>query len=253
MQPERARAFRALHDRDGLFIMPNPWDVGSALALAALGFEALATTSAGYAATRGRPDHGIGRDEMLLHCAAIVKATDLPVSGDLGNGFGEAPETVAETIRLAAEAGLAGASIEDADGDSVYSFDRAVERIAAAAEAARALPFPFVLTARADGYLCGRPDLDDTIARLRAFRSAGADVLYAPGVTRAADIAAIVASAGGPVNVLAGFRGFDLDVPALTALGVKRISTGSTLANAARDAALQMAIRIRDRGTFSAG
>jgi len=252
MQPERARAFRALHDRDGLFIMPNPWDAGSAIALAELGFEALATTSAGYAATQGRPDHGIGRDEMLRHCAAIVAATDLPVSGDLGNGFGAEPETVAETIPLAAETGLAGASIEDADGELVYSLDHAVERIAAAVEAARALPFPFVLTARADGYLCGRPDLDEAIERLRAYRAAGADVLYAPGITAAADIAAIVESAGGPVTILAGYPGFDLDVAALTALGVKRISTGSALANAARDAAMRVALQMRDRGTFFA-
>lgn len=251
MQRESARAFRALHDRYRLFIMPNPWDAGSAIALAELGFDALATTSAGYARAQGRPDHGIGRDEMLRHCAAIVAATDLPVSGDLGNGFGAASETVAETIRLAAEAGLAGASIEDTDGETIYA--HAIERIAAAAEAARALPFPFVLTARADAYLCGRPDLDEVIARLRAYRAAGADVLYAPGVTNAADIAAIVSSVGGPVNVLAGYPGFDLDVPTLDAIGVKRVSTGSALANAAYERAGQLAVRMRDRGTFFEG
>ena len=184
-QAERARAFRALHERPGAFVIPNPWDVGTARILAGLGFEALATTSAGMAFALGRRDGAVSRDDALAHARTIVGATALPVSADLENGFGDAPETVAETIRLAAGTGLVGGSIEDATGDPdrpIYDRSLAVERIAAAVEAARALPFPFTLTARAENFLHGRPDLDDTIGRLQAFEAAGADVLYAPGL-----------------------------------------------------------------------
>src|SRR3954451_15837403 len=184
-QAEKAHAFRALHQQESAFIIPNPWDVGTARLLAHLGFDALATTSAGYAFSVGQRDNTIGRDQMIQHVGAIVAATDLPVSADLENGFGDDPATVAETIQLAAAAGLAGCSIEDASGDPqkpIYDRALAVERVAAAVEAARALPFPFTLTARAENYLHGRPDLDDTLDRLRAFEDAGADVLYAPGL-----------------------------------------------------------------------
>ena len=194
-QSAKALAFQALHAADRAFIIPNPWDAGTARLLALLGFEALATTSAGFAFSAGRPDFSIGRDRMLTHVADIVAATDLPVSADLENGFGDEPDTVAETIRMAAAAGLAGGSIEDASGNPerpVYDIGLAAERIRAAAEVVRTLPFPFMLTARAENYLNGRPDLADTIARLQAFQEAGADVLYAPGLTRKEDIAAVV-------------------------------------------------------------
>ena len=204
-QAEKGRAFRALHRRDSAFIIPNPWDVGTARLLAHVGFEALATTSAGYAFSVGRCDNTIDRQEMMTHVAAIASATDLPVSADLENGYGDAPEIVAETIKLAAEAGLVGGSIEDAAGradGAVYELALAVDRIRAAAEAVRDLPFRFTLTARAENYLLGRPDLKDTILRLQAFQDAGADVLYAPGLTTKDDIAAVVRSVDRPVNVI---------------------------------------------------
>ena len=185
-QAEKGTAFRALHARDHAFIIPNPWDVGTTRLLAHLGFEALATTSAGYAFSVGRPDNTIARDETMAHAAALVSATDLPVSADLENGFGDDVDTVAETIRLAAEAGLVGASIEDVAGRPhrlLYELEHAADRVRAAAEVARALPFHFTLTARAENYLVGRTDLPDTIARLQAYQAAGADVLYAPGLT----------------------------------------------------------------------
>jgi 2-methylisocitrate lyase-like PEP mutase family enzyme len=187
-QEEKGRIFRALHERNEAFIIPNPWDVGTAWLLAGLGFEALATTSAGYAFSAGKRDGAIGCGEMMLHLAAIAAATELPVSADLENGFGDAPEVVAETIRLAAQAGVVGGSIEDLSrrGEGgLYELEHAVERVRAAVEAARALPFQFTLTARAENYLAGRPDLRDTIQRLQAYQGAGADVLYAPGLVRA--------------------------------------------------------------------
>src|SRR5690242_11573425 len=185
-QIERATRFRELHQRAGAFIIPNPWDVGSARILVALGFEALATTSSGYAFSVGRRDHGITRDEMIAHAAAIVAAADVPVSADLENGFGDDPDAVVTTIKMAADAGLAGCSIEDSTNrpaDPIYEFDLAVDRIRAAAETVRSLSVPFTLTARSENYLHGRRDLDDTIRRLNAFQDAGADVLYAPGLT----------------------------------------------------------------------
>jgi 2-methylisocitrate lyase-like PEP mutase family enzyme len=253
-QADKGEAFRALHEREGAFIIPNPWDVGTARLLERLGFEALATTSAGYAFSVGKRDNAIGRDAMLAHTAAIVSATDLPVSADLENGFGDEPAAVAETVRRAAEAGLVGCSIEDATmrpGDPIYGHDFAVERVRAAAEVAHALPFPFTLTARAENYVVGRLDLDDTIRRLRAYQAAGADVLYAPGLLRADDIATVVRSVERPVNVLMGLAGVRLDVPTLAGLGVKRVSVGSSLARTALGAFLRAAREMREHGTFT--
>jgi 2-methylisocitrate lyase-like PEP mutase family enzyme len=255
-QSDKARTFRALHERPGAFVIPNPWDVGTARILAGLGFEALATTSAGLAFALGRRDGegAVTRDEALAHARTIVSATPLPVSADLENGFGDTPETAAETIRLAADAGLVGASIEDATGDSarpIYDASLAVERIAAAVETARTLRFPFTLTARAENFLHGRPDLDDTIRRLQAFEAAGADVLYAPGLRDLAMIRTVCAAVGRPVNVVMGLAGGAFSFEGLAAAGVRRISLGSALARAALGAFLRAACEIQERGTFS--
>jgi 2-methylisocitrate lyase-like PEP mutase family enzyme len=253
-QLEKARAFRTLHERGGAFIIPNPWDIGTARLLAQLGFEALATTSAGYAFSVGRPDNTIGRDEMLAHVGDIASATALPVSADLENGYGDAPKTVAETIRLAAATGVVGGSIEDSTGhldQTVYEFEQAVERVRAAAEAARSLSFPFTLTARAENYLMGKPNLKDTIDRLQAYQEAGADVLYAPGLTSTDDIAAVVRSVDRPVNVVMGLQGAQVSLAVLERLGVKRVSVGSALSRAALGAFLRAAREIRECGTFS--
>jgi 2-methylisocitrate lyase-like PEP mutase family enzyme len=253
-QLDKARAFRALHERAGAFIIPNPYDVGTARLLAHLGFEALATTSAGASFSAGKPDYGVSRDAMLAHVAAIAEAADLPVSGDLESGFGDAPEAAAETIRLAAEAGLVGGSIEDSTGraaDPIYEINFGAERVRAAAEAAHALSFPFTLTARAENYLHGRADLADTIKRLQAYQQAGADVLYAPGLTRKEDIEAVVRSVDRPVNVLAGLGDAPLDLATLTALGVKRVSVGGALSRAALGAFLRAAQEMREHGTFT--
>jgi 2-methylisocitrate lyase-like PEP mutase family enzyme len=252
-QSQKGELFHNLHHRDRAFIIPNPWDVGSAKLLAHLGFEALATTSAGYAFSTGRPDGTLGREESIAHAAAIVAATDLPVSADLENGFGDDPESAAETIRQAAAAGLAGASIEDVSGhgnSGPYEIGLAAERIRAAVEVVRGLPFRFTLTARAENYLVGRPDLKDTIARLQAFQEAGADVLYAPGLTTKEDISAVVRAVDRPVNVIMGLQGAQLSLGELSALGVKRISLGSALARAAFGAFLRAAREMHDRGTF---
>jgi 2-methylisocitrate lyase-like PEP mutase family enzyme len=252
-QAEKGAAFCALHARDVAFIIPNPWDIGTARLLAHLGFEALATTSAGYAFSAGQRDGTISRDETLAHVAAIVSATDLPVSADLENGFGDAPESVAETIKLAAEAGLVGGSIEDVSGRvdcAPYEIGHAADRIRAAAEVVRGLPFRFQLTARAENYLAGKPDLDDTITRLQAYQAAGADVLYAPGLNTKDDIAAVVRSVDRPVNVVMGLQGVQLSVATLSAIGVKRISVGSALARAALGAVLRAAREMRECGTF---
>ncbi len=255
-QAEKGRVFRALHERDGAFIIPNPFDAGTARLLAHLGFEALATTSAGYAFSIGQRDNTVGREQMMVHVAAIVAATPLPVSADLENGFGDDPETVAETIRMAAAAGLAGCSIEDSTGraaEPIYEHEHAVERIRAAAEAAHALPFPFTLTGRAENYLVGRPDLDDTIRRLQAYQEAGADVLYAPGLRSRDDIAAVVRAVDRPVNVIMGLQGVQLSLADLSSLGVKRISVGSALSRAALGAFLRAATEMKDQGTFTFG
>lgn len=253
-QAEKGRIFRELHERDAAFVIPNPFDIGTARILAHLGYEALATTSAGYAFSVGQLDNTIDRERMLAHVSEIVAAVDLPVSADLENGFGDTPEIVAETIRLAAATGLVGASIEDATeraDDPIYKFELSVERVRAAAEAARALPFDFTLTARAENFLVGRPDLSDTIKRLQAFEAAGADVLYAPGLRKKEDIAAVVASVSRPVNVIAGLQGFNVTVAELSAIGVKRISVGSILSRAALGAFLRAAREMQTSGTFN--
>lgn len=272
---EKALKFRALHKlpakvgapiepaAPGAFIIPNPWDAGSARILAGLGFEALATTSAGFAFTLGRRDGMVTRDEALAHCRAIAEATDLPVAADLENCFGDDPKTAAETIRLAAATGIVGASVEDASGDDsrpIYDHGLAVDRVAAAAEAVRSLPFPFTLTARAENFLHGRHDLDDTLLRLRAYAEAGAEVLYAPGLGSSvmpgvAGIGAIkqvcATLAPRPVNVLAGIKGFTSSVDDLVAAGVRRISLGGALARVALAGLLSAAREMKDRGTFT--
>ena len=255
-QVEKAERFRALHARPGAFVIPNPWDAGTARILSSLGFEALTTTSAGLAFTLGKRDGAgdVTRDETLANAKAIVNATDLPVAADLENGFGDLPEVAAETIRLAGEvAGLVGGSIEDATGDPrrpIYDFQHAVERVAAAVEAARALPFPFVLVGRAENFLHGRADLDDTIRRLQAFEAVGADALYAPGLTKAEDIRALCAAVSKPVNVVMGLKSASFSVAELAALGVRRISVGSALSRSALGAFVSGAREIREHGTF---
>ncbi len=253
-QAEKGRMFRSLHERAGAFIIPNPWDAGTARALAQLGFEALATTSMGYAFSNGQRDNTVGREATLVYASAIASATHLPVSADLENGFGDEPETAGETIRLAATAGVVGGSIEDATGradNPIYDLQLAVERVRAAAEAAHALPFPFTLTARAENYLHGRPDVADTIRRLQAYQEAGADVLYAPGLATRENIAAVVSSVDRPVNVLMGLSGVQLSLAELAAIGVKRISVGSSLCRAALGAFLRAAREMKDQGTFT--
>jgi 2-methylisocitrate lyase-like PEP mutase family enzyme len=250
----KARAFRALHERSGAFVIPNPFDVGSARLLAHAGFEALATTSAGYAFSIGKRDYAPGRESVLEHAALLAAATPLPVSADLENAFGPAPETVAETFRLAGETGIVGGSVEDSSGvpdAPIYELGHAVERVRAAVEAVRALPFPFTLTARAENFLHGRADLADTIRRLQAFQEAGADVLYAPALTREEDIAAVVRAVDRPVNVLAGLPGMQLGLADLERLGVKRVSVGGAVARAAYGAVLRAAQEMRGAGTFA--
>jgi len=252
-QAQKGDAFYALHTREGAFPIPNPWDIGTARLLEHLGFEALATTSAGYAFSIGQADGTVGRDQTLAHVAAIVSATELPVSADLESGFGDTPESVAETIQLAAGTGLAGGSIEDVPGrgDAMpYEIGRAADRIRAAVEVVRRLPFRFTLTARAENYVVGRPDLNDTIKRLQAYQDAGADVLYAPGLTTKEDISAVVRSVDRPVNVLAGLAGAPWSLAALSALGVKRVSVGGGLARTALGAFLKGAREMREHGTF---
>jgi len=251
---EKLAAFQALHSRPGAFVIPNPWNAGTAKILTALGFEALATTSAGHAFAAGKLDSSaaLTRPEILANAAEIAHATHLPVSADLEDGFGRDPATCAETVRMAAGAGLVGGSIEDSTGDPghpIYDFSLAVERIAAASEAARRCGF--LLTARAENFLHGRPDLDDTIARLRAFEAAGADVLYAPGLPGLDVIRRICASVGKPVNVVMGLKGALYSVDELAAAGVKRISVGGSLARAALGAFVEAAREIRDNGTFA--
>ncbi len=253
---EKAAAFRALHERPGAFVIPNPWDAGTARLLAALGFEALATTSLGLANTLGREDGtgAVSRDEVLANCRAIAGATDLPVNADLENGYAGEPEAAAEMIRLAAEAGVVGGSIEDATGDPrnpIYDFDLAVERVHAAAAVAHALPGPFMLTARAENFLHGRRDLDDTIRRLQAFEAAGADVLYAPGLRDLASIRTVTAAVGKPVNVVMSAADPSLTVAQLAEAGVKRISVGGALSRLALAAFLKGAREMKEQGSFT--
>jgi 2-methylisocitrate lyase-like PEP mutase family enzyme len=252
-QSEKAKSFRTLHAGPKAFIIPNPWDAGSARILAALGFQALATTSAGFAFSLGRRDGQVTRDEMLAHCRAVVEATDLPVAADLENCFGDDAKTVAETIRLAGSTGLAGGSVEDATSSGkIYEHAHAVERVAAAVEAARALPFPFTLTARAENFLHERPDLDDTIRRLQAFAAAGADVVYAPGLPSVDAIRTVCAAvAPRPVNVLAGIKRQNFPLAELEAAGARRISLGGALARVALGALLHAGREMKEKGTFT--
>jgi 2-methylisocitrate lyase-like PEP mutase family enzyme len=254
-QAEKGKIFRRLHEGPGAFIIPNPWDVGSARILAGLGFQALATTSAGFAFSLGRRDGQVTREEALAHCRAIVEASDLPVSADLENCFGDDPKMVAETIRLAAATGIAGASVEDASGDDsrpIYEHAHAVERVAAAVEAARSLPFAFTLTARAENFLHERPNLDDTIRRLQAFAAAGADVLYAPGLTSLGQIREVCAAvAPKPMNVLAGIKGQNFPAAEIGAVGARRVSLGGSLARAALGGLLRAAREMKEKGTFA--
>jgi 2-methylisocitrate lyase-like PEP mutase family enzyme len=247
-------AFRRLHEGPGAFIIPNPWDVGTARMMAAFGFPALATTSAGMAFSLGKADGAVAWDDVMAHCRMIVEATPLPVSADLERGIGDSPESAAETVRQAAAVGLAGCSLEDFTGDRsqpIYDFSLAVERIQARSEAARSLPADFVLTARCENFLYGRPDLDDTIKRLQAFQEAGADVLYAPGLRDLDSIRTVCASVARPVNVIMGLPGAAFSVAELEAAGVKRISVGSALARLAYGAVARAAREMREQGTFT--
>jgi 2-methylisocitrate lyase-like PEP mutase family enzyme len=251
---QKYEAFRSLHQRDGVFVIPNPWNAGTAKILTALGFDALATTSAGYAFSAGHRDTPVelSRDEILKNAKDIVDATHLPVSADLQDGFGPSPETCAATIRLASSIGLAGGSIEDATGDPdnpIYDFQLAVERVEAAAETAQT--HHFLLTARAENFLHGRPNLDDTIRRLQSFAEAGADVLYAPGLPDLEAIRQVCRSVSKPVNVLMGLQGATFSVEELAAAGVKRISVGGSLARAALGAFVRAAREVKDKGTFT--
>jgi 2-methylisocitrate lyase-like PEP mutase family enzyme len=250
---DKGKIFRALHEQPGAFILPNPWDVGTARILAALGFKALATTSAGMAFSLGLRDGQVNRDDVLRHCRLMVAATELPVSADLEKGFGDSPESAAETIVAAAETGLAGGSIEDHTGrpdDPIYPFSLAVERIAAAAEAARRLPRDFVLTARCENFLWNRPDLNETIKRLQAFEKAGADVLYAPGVRGLEATRTLCSAVSKPVNVLMETLDPAIGVKELAEAGARRISTGSALSRVALGAFVNAARELADRGTF---
>ncbi len=251
-QHRKFERFKALHERT--FVIPNPWDAGSARLLASLGFEALATTSAGYAFSRGRLDSfaSLERHEILDNAAEIVSATTLPVSADLEDGFGAEPETCAETILLACEIGLVGGSIEDATGDPttpIYDFSHAIERVRAAAETARNLPF--LLTARAENFLWDRPDLDDTIRRLQAFADAGADVLYAPGLPDLDAIRTVCAAVDKPVNVVMGLKGPNFSIKELSEAGVRRVSVGGSFARAALGALMRAAEEVKATGTFT--
>jgi 2-methylisocitrate lyase-like PEP mutase family enzyme len=252
-QTDKATRFRALHEGRGAFVIPNPWDAGSARILAGLGFPALATSSGASAGVLGRRDGKVRRDEALEHARAIVEATDLPVAADLEKGFGDAPEDAAQTIRLAAGVGLVGGSIEDATGDKerpLYDLGHATERIAAAVEAARGLPFPFTLTARAENFLRGNPSLDDTIRRLVAFEKAGADVLFAPGLPDLEAVRAVCAAVSRPFNFMVGIRGKSFTVAELEAAGVKRISLATSLYRAAMTGLIDAAREVKDTGTF---
>jgi 2-methylisocitrate lyase-like PEP mutase family enzyme len=252
-QSDKANRFRALHQAPGVFVIPNPWDAGSARILASLGFQALATSSGACAGTLGRRDGKVTRDEALAHARAIVEATDLPVSADLEKCFADAPEAAAETIRLAGGVGLVGGSIEDATGEKdrpLYDIAQATDRVAAAVRAARALPFPFTLTARTESFLRGNPDLDDVIRRLQAFEKAGADVLMAPGLPDLAAVRAVCAAVSKPVNFMAGIKGKSFTVADLAAAGVKRVSLATSLYRMAMTGVVNAAREVKDKGTF---
>lgn len=255
-QAEKARVFRALHERSEILVMPNPWDAGTAKLFASLGFEALATTSLGFASSLGRVDGtlSVTREELIANCRAIASATDLPTNADLENGYADDPDEAATIIRMAAEAGAVGGSIEDATGNAtkpIYDFELAVKRVAAAAKAAQALPFPFTLTARAENYLHNRPDLHDTIRRLQAFEAAGADVLYAPGLRDLATIRKVVEAVRKPVNVVMSAADPNITAQQLADAGVKRISVGGALSRLAFAAIRDAAIAMRHAGSFT--
>ena len=252
---ERGAAFRALHAQDHAFILPNPWDLGSARMLAHMGFQAVATTSAGFAISAGRRDGWMTREETLAHAAALVEATDLPLNVDFGDCFGDKPEAVAETFRRARETGAVGGSVEDVpsrgDSHKPYEIAHAVDRVRAAVASVRALPFPFTLTARSENFLAGNPDLKDTIARLQAYQEAGADVLYAPGLRTREEIETVVRAVDRPVNVLAGLSGMAFTLADFSTMGVKRVSVGSLLSRAAYGALLRAGREMSERGSFS--
>jgi 2-methylisocitrate lyase-like PEP mutase family enzyme len=251
----KGKAFRDLHQRENAFIIPNPWDEGSARLLAHLGFEALATTSMGYAYSHGQRDGSLGRQKTLEYASAIANATDLPVSADLENCFGDSPRAVAETIRLGGKTGIVGGSVEDSTGHEdhpIYDIEKATARVKAAAKAAHDLPFIFTLTARAENYLHGRPDIEDTILRLQSYQDAGADVLYAPGLTGKDEIARVVESLKKPVNVIMGRKaGTQLSLAELSALGVKRVSVGSALCRTVLATLIDAAREMKEQGTFT--
>ncbi|HWB06958.1 MAG TPA: isocitrate lyase/phosphoenolpyruvate mutase family protein [Verrucomicrobiales bacterium] len=252
-QTEKALRFRALHE-SGIFVMPNPWDCGSAQAMETQGFPALATSSFASALAAGHKDGGLSRDQALAHARSIVKACNLPVAADLESGFGATPEEVAETYRLAAEAGLAGASIEDYTGDPArpfYELPEAVDRLTAAVEATRSLPCPFLITARSENFLRGKPDLHDTIARLQAYEAAGADVLFAPGLPSLDAVKAVCSSVSKPVNFMAGLPDKSFPVADLAAAGVRRISLGTSLYKAAIAGVMNAVSEIKTAGTFA--
>ncbi len=249
---EKSKRFVALHERAGSFVIPNPWDAGSARVLGALGFEALATSSGACAGVLGRTDGGITRADAIAHAKVIVEATDLPVAADLENGFGDGADEVAETIRAAGAIGLAGGSIEDCagPGKGIYEFEPAVRRVEAAVAAARALPFKFMLTARAENFIRGNPDLDDTIRRLKAFENAGADVLFAAGLPDVDAVRKVCASLDRPFNFMVGIKGRSFTVADLTAAGVKRISLATSLYRAAMTGLIDAAREVQTQGTF---
>ena len=252
-QQEKANRFKALHDGSGTFVIPNVWDGCSARLMAGLGFPALATSSAAAAWSIGRKDGGLARDEALAHARLIVNVTELPVSADLERGFGDAPEAVAKTVRLAAEVGLVGCTIEDSTGNKdapLYELVLAVERISSAVEAARALPFPFMVTARAHNFLYANPSLDDTMKRLQAYEKAGADVLFAPGLPDIASVSTVCKTVSKPFNFMVGMKGKSFSVNELAAAGVKRISLATSLYRAAMTALLEAAREVQDKGEF---
>jgi 2-methylisocitrate lyase-like PEP mutase family enzyme len=252
-QMEKALAFRGLHERPGIFIIPNPWDAGTAKLLAALGFEALATSSLGLANMLGRADSTVSRADTISNCRTIAAATDLPVNADLENCFADEPEAAAETIRLAAEAGVVGGSIEDFTGDRanpIYDFDLAVARVRAAVAVARSLPIPFMLTARAENLIRGRPDMDDTIRRLQAYEAAGADVLYAPGLKTVAEVRHVVSALQRPFNIVSGWLDPDITAAQLAEAGAKRISVGGALSRLALATFVNAGRAMREEGSF---
>ena len=252
-QSDKATRFRALHEGPGAFVIPNPWDAGSARVLAALGFPALATSSGAQAGVLGRRDGRVTRDEALAHCRLIVEATDLPVAADLEKGFGDTAEIAAETIRLAGGVGLVGGSIEDATGSPdkpLFDIGHATERVAAAVQAARGLPFPFTLTARAEGFLRGSPNLDEVIKRLQAYQQAGADVLFAPGLPDVASIRTVCSALKKPFNFMVGIKGKSFTVAELEAAGVRRISLATSLYRAAMSGFVDAIREVKDKGTF---